>query len=77
MARLWPDHDALPHAITSIKLKDARKILLLGEGDGRFLLKVLELSSSSQVTCIDSSFYMLNKASERIKSQRPRRVLTA
>ena len=53
------------------KIKDARKILLLGEGDGRFLLKVLELSSSSQVTCIDSSFYMLNKASERIKSQRP------
>jgi ubiquinone/menaquinone biosynthesis C-methylase UbiE len=53
------------------KIKDARRILLLGEGDGRFLLELLALNSSSQVTCLDSSFWMLNRASERVKNGRP------
>lgn len=41
------------------QLANARNILLLGEGRGRFLLPLLRLNLTAQVTCLDSSVRML------------------
>ena len=53
------------------RLADARKVLLLGEGDGRFLSKLLEANPHAHIDCLDASFWMLNRSSQRIQRERP------
>ncbi len=43
-----------------------RSILILGEGDGRFLSRLLPLAPNARIHCIDSSKAMLAKAATRI-----------
>ena len=49
--------------------KKARQVLILGEGDGRFLKNFLGLNTVAQVDCVDSSRQMLAVAERRIASQ--------
>lgn len=41
------------------ELKDARNILLLGEGRGRFLMELLRQNPEAHITCVDASARML------------------
>jgi ubiquinone/menaquinone biosynthesis C-methylase UbiE len=45
---------------------EGRKILLIGEGNGRFLFEVVKQTSSASITVVDSSIRMLAAASRRI-----------
>jgi len=54
------------------RLSTARKILILGEGDGRFLARLLEVNPSVEAHVVDLSHKMLTLARER--SQSPARV---
>jgi ubiquinone/menaquinone biosynthesis C-methylase UbiE len=44
-----------------------RQILLLGEGNGRFLTELLRLHPRAQITCLDASDKMLARARARLK----------
>ncbi len=48
------------------ELKDARRVLILGEGDGRFLAQLLQVNPHCEVDCADKSLGMLNLAKKRI-----------
>ncbi len=48
----------------------ARHILILGEGDGRFLQKLLEVNPSAHIDCVDSSGRMLEVARARAAAGR-------
>jgi len=41
------------------EIRDARNILLLGEGRGRFLIELLQQNPEAQITCVDASARML------------------
>lgn len=41
------------------EISKAKKILLLGEGHGRFLTELLRINPGAQITCMDSSAKML------------------
>ncbi len=41
------------------EISAARKVLLLGEGHGRFLRELIRRNSNAQITCLDSSARML------------------
>ena len=47
-------------------LRSARQVLILGEGDGRFLSKFLEVNRVALVDCVDSSEKMLAVTRTRI-----------
>lgn len=47
-------------------LATCQSILLIGEGDGRFLQRLLQLNSQARVDCIDLSPLMIARAAERI-----------
>lgn len=47
-------------------LATCRSILIIGEGDGRFLKRFLRLNSHAHIDCIDLSPAMLARAAERI-----------
>lgn len=47
------------------QLADARKVLMLGEGDGRFLAAFLRANSGAQVDYVDCSRKMLRLAAKR------------
>ncbi|MBL4574939.1 MAG: class I SAM-dependent methyltransferase [Opitutaceae bacterium] len=47
-------------------LSHCRKILILGEGDGRFLLQLHKQNPTATIECIDLSAKMLAKAKERL-----------
>ena len=49
--------------------KDATQVLILGEGDGRFLCSFLSVNSTAQVDCVDSSREMLAVAERRVASR--------
>lgn len=49
------------------QLKNAKKVLILGEGDGRFLKALLQLNPNCQVDCLDSSKAMLLRTEKRLK----------
>lgn len=57
------------------KIADAKKVLLLGEGNGRFLATLLEQNRRCRVTCIDKSRRMLDLAGNRIQLKDRKRVL--
>jgi ubiquinone/menaquinone biosynthesis C-methylase UbiE len=48
------------------RVTEGRKILLIGEGNGRFLCEVVKQTSSASITVVDSSTRMLASASRRI-----------
>jgi ubiquinone/menaquinone biosynthesis C-methylase UbiE len=49
---------------------DARRILVLGEGDGRFLVRLVEQNGSAAIDYVDLSERMLQLARERAGSER-------
>ena len=49
------------------RLEPARKILLLGEGDGRFLAALLKINPTAEVDYVDSSRKMLALAEQRAR----------
>jgi len=51
------------------QLKDAQTILILGEGDGRFLKELLELNPNCNVDCLDKSAAMLLATQKRLTKQ--------
>jgi ubiquinone/menaquinone biosynthesis C-methylase UbiE len=60
--------DFLPNAA------EARRVLILGEGDGRFLLRLLRLNRMARVTVIESSGRMIELARRRLPSSERSRV---
>ncbi len=51
------------------RLQDAKTVLILGEGDGRFLKELLKLNPDCQVDCLDKSSAMLATTQERLKKK--------
>lgn len=58
------------------QLAACRSILILGEGDGRFLSRLLPLAPAAHIHCLDSSAAMLAKAKARILSDADRGRVT-
>jgi SAM-dependent methyltransferase len=58
----------LSHATT------ARRVLILGEGDGRFLSRLLECNRRASITVIDSSARMIDLARQRTPASERSRV---
>jgi SAM-dependent methyltransferase len=56
------------------QLADCREVLLLGDGDGRFLKKLLKASPQCRVRSIDASAEMLKMAAARLTSSERARV---
>ncbi len=52
------------------ELTGAERVLILGEGDGRFLARFLQINSCAQVDCVDKSLEMLKLAEKRVSSLR-------
>ena len=50
--------------------RQARRALMVGEGNGRFLSALLDANSSVQVTCVDGSARMLEAARARLQRAR-------
>jgi SAM-dependent methyltransferase len=48
--------------------RDARRILILGEGNGRFLAELLRVNSAASVTVLDASARMLELARRRVQA---------
>jgi ubiquinone/menaquinone biosynthesis C-methylase UbiE len=48
------------------ELAGCRRVLVLGEGDGRFLLRLVEAAPEARVHCVDRSAAMLALASARV-----------
>lgn len=69
----WLEHAAFGTALQRARfvhlhhLHDCRRILLLGDGDGRALARILEVAPASTVTSVDASSRMLEQASRRIR----------
>ena len=55
-------------------LAECRDILLLGDGDGRFLKKLLKVSPNCRVRSIDASAEMLKMAEKRLSPEQRARV---
>ena len=49
----------------------SQDVLLLGEGNGRFLYELLRVHSSAKVDCVDASARMLELARERLRKSLP------
>jgi ubiquinone/menaquinone biosynthesis C-methylase UbiE len=47
------------------ELRACRRILILGEGDGRFLTRLLGIAQSAQIRCVDRSAAMIALAAKR------------
>ena len=56
------------------KVEHAEQVLLVGEGNGRFLAALLEKNRRCQVTCIDQSRRMLDLAENRVQLRDRKRV---
>jgi hypothetical protein len=53
------------------EVKDARNVLLLGEGNGRFLVPFARANRSAQITIVDASAGMLRQTQRRVASLGP------
>ena len=58
------------------QLADRRSILILGEGDGRCLARLLPLAPAARIHCVDASPAMLARAAARIAGQPGRERVT-
>jgi ubiquinone/menaquinone biosynthesis C-methylase UbiE len=56
------------------RLATCRRILILGEGDGRCLARLLRLAPAAHVTCVDASAAMLDRAARRLSAADRARV---
>lgn len=56
------------------RLRDRREILVLGEGDGRFVARLVGIAPQARIHCIDSSPAMLSKAAGRLSAADRERV---
>lgn len=48
------------------QVKNARNVLILGEGNGRFLAECSRALGSAHITCVDASGQMLQQARRRL-----------
>ena len=55
-------------------LKDAKRVLILGEGDGRFLAQLLAVNAHCQVDCVDKSGEMLRLTQQKVADLAGERV---
>jgi ubiquinone/menaquinone biosynthesis C-methylase UbiE len=55
-------------------LEDAQRVLILGEGDGRFLKKLLSINSTARIDVIEASAGMMKLARGRLSDGEARRV---
>ena len=58
------------------RLADRQSILILGEGDGRCLARLLELAPTARIHCLDASAAMLDRAETRIAGTGTRERVT-
>ena len=49
---------------------DRRQALILGEGPGRFLVELLRINPSIEVTCVERSLAMIHEAKSRLRRER-------
>jgi ubiquinone/menaquinone biosynthesis C-methylase UbiE len=49
------------------RLRGCRDVLILGEGDGRCLQRVVRIAPAARVRCVDASAGMLDRARERVR----------
>jgi hypothetical protein len=59
------------------RLSDRRRILLLGEGDGRCAARLVSVAPLAEIVCVDSSSAMIERASRRTASAGAGRVTFA
>lgn len=59
------------------RLRDRRHVLIVGEGDGRFLERLLAVAPQARVRCVDSSAAMLARAANRLDPAARARVAFA
>lgn len=52
------------------RIQSAKNILILGEGNGRFLLECRRANPTAQITCVDASGQMLAAAKARLQKNR-------
>jgi cyclopropane fatty-acyl-phospholipid synthase-like methyltransferase len=55
-------------------LRSCQRVLVLGEGDGRFLAQLLQRFPNVRVECVDASGAMLAKAKTRLNKEQSARV---
>ena len=60
--------------LESDEVQIARRILILGEGDGRFLKRALEALPNTHFTVLDDSLNMISRAREQLTHETAKRV---
>ncbi len=76
----WLEYAAFGYALEKARFDflayaaDAQRVLILGEGDGRFLARLLEYNRYASVTVIDSSARMIELARGRVPASDLSRV---
>lgn len=58
------------------RLRDCREILVLGEGDGRCLARLVRLAPAANLHCVDASGSMLAAAARRLREPAARSRVT-
>ncbi len=56
------------------RLRGSERVLILGEGDGRFLSALVELNAAARIDVVDSSAAMLRLAEQRLRPEDRDRV---
>ena len=57
------------------QIEDSKKILLVGEGCGFFLKKLLEVNAEAMITVVEPSENMINQAASRVPHKDRKRVV--
>ncbi len=76
----WLEYAAFGFALEDARFEflfhaaTARRVLILGEGDGRFLARLLECNRRASITVIDSSARMIDLARQRTPASERSRV---
>jgi len=58
------------------QLRECESILILGEGDGRCLARLIKIAPRARIQCVDRSVAMLERAARRLSSDTDRRRVT-
>ncbi len=76
----WLEYAAFGRALERCRfallpaLEDAQRVLILGEGDGRFLKKLLSINATARIDVIEASAGMMKLARGRLSNEEARRV---